>query len=237
MVIGASALLNAGSLMGGVASFQWQLNGLDLPGATNAALSIPFATWTNAGVYQVMASNHVWFCDRTTDSADGDAQPAVVRHLPRRDYGEQRWHASPRAGGVGVGPLVIFASTDLPDWAPILTNPPVIGAVEFIDPEAGNPAGRFYRAIEGAVAGSLRINIATLASPPSNRSFPLQLTGLTASGPVSIYALRILVGRHLTNPPTIGPLAAPPQASRCASMSVRRPQALAVTITTYEKHA
>ena len=55
-------------------------------------------------------------------------------------------------GASGVGPVVILASGDLQAWEPILTNPPVIGAVEFIDPEAGNQAGRFYRAVEGAVA-------------------------------------------------------------------------------------
>src|ERR1017187_10676403 len=32
---------------------------LDLPGATGAVLSIAFATWTNAGVYQVVASNQL----------------------------------------------------------------------------------------------------------------------------------------------------------------------------------
>jgi hypothetical protein len=104
--------------------------------------------------------------------------------------------------------VVILAGSDLQAWEPILTNPPVIGAVEFHDAEAGNQAGRFYRAVEGAVVGPLRIDIATLPAPASNRSLPLQLTGLTANGPVIIYASSNLVdwSAIFTNPPTIGPL-------------------------------
>ena len=56
-VVGSSTLLTAGSLGRGRASFQWQLNGLDIAGATNAALFIAFVNWTNAGIYRVIVSN------------------------------------------------------------------------------------------------------------------------------------------------------------------------------------
>jgi len=51
-------------------------------------------------------------------------------------------------GGDGTGPVVIYASTNLADWKPILTNPPFIGATNFVDPAATNFRFRFYRAGE-----------------------------------------------------------------------------------------
>jgi hypothetical protein len=104
--------------------------------------------------------------------------------------------------------VIILASSDLQAWEPILTNPPVIGAVEFIDPAAANPVGRFYRAVEGALAGPLRIDLGTPLPQASGWTLPLQLTGLTAGGPVVIYASSNLLDWRaiFTNPPTMGPL-------------------------------
>jgi hypothetical protein len=221
VTIGQPVLLNAGSLMGGVAGYQWQLNGIDLTGATSAALSIPFATWTNAGLYRVVASNQfgsvivasvvltvlrspLWF----------DTAPGGI--LMTNDGTHLRV-----LGASGVGPVVILASSDFSTWQPILTNPPAIEAVEFIDPEGGSRDSRYYRAVEGAAAGLLRIDIQPRRSPANASAFPLQLTGLTASGPVIIYASSNLLdwGAIFTNPPTIGPLQyletpAPGQAAR-----------------------
>ena len=206
--IGQSVRLNAGSLQGNLASYQWQLNGIDLPGATNAALLIPFATWTNAGLYRVLASN-------VLGSVTGPPIMLTVLRTPLY------FDTSPGGillsndgthlrvlGASGVGPVVILASGDLQAWEPILTNPPVIGTVEFIDSETGNPLGRFYRAMEGAVAGPLRIGIQPSLAPMGSATLPLQLTGLTANGPVIIYASSNLLdwSAIFTNPPTVGPL-------------------------------
>jgi hypothetical protein len=111
-------------------------------------------------------------------------------------------------GASGVGPIVVLASSNLRAWEPILTNPPAIGPVQFTDAGASDPAARFYRAVEGAVAGPLRLELATLSSSASSGPFPLRLTGLTAEGPVVIYASSNLVDWQavFTNPPTIGPL-------------------------------
>jgi len=103
---------------------------------------------------------------------------------------------------------VLLASSDLRAWEPILTNPPVIGPVQFTDDGAGNPAARFYRAVEGAAAGPLRLEMAPLDSAADGGPFPLRVTGLAAEGPVVIYASSNLVDWQpvFTNPPTIGPL-------------------------------
>ena len=161
--IGQSALLNAGALMGGLASYQWQLNGKDLAGATNAALAIPFVNWTNAGTYRVVVSN-------AFGSVTGPAMILTVMRTPL-------WFDTAPGGIVvsndgthlrvlgasGVGPVILLATSDLSAWEPILTNPPAIGAVEFIDTEAGSRAVRLYRAVEGAAAGPLGL-------PPVSRS-------------------------------------------------------------------
>ncbi len=208
VTVGQSVVLNAGSLMGVVASYQWQLNGIDLAGATNAALTIPFATWTNAGLYGVVVSNGL-------GSVTGP--PLMLTVLRNPLY----FDTSPGGilvsndgthlrvlGASGVGPVIILASSDMQAWEPILTNPPAIGAVEFIDPETNNPAGKLYRALEGATAGPLRIDIQPLLSQTRSAAPPLQLTGLTANGPVIIYASSNLLdwSAIFTNPPTVGPL-------------------------------
>ena len=48
----------------------------------------------------------------------------------------------------GHGIVVIYASTNLVDWIPILTNPPQVGTLELVDPKATNMPARYYRAEE-----------------------------------------------------------------------------------------
>ena len=51
-------------------------------------------------------------------------------------------------GAAGITPVVIYASTDLMNWTPIFTNPPVAGSVPFLDSSATGFSQRFYRAGE-----------------------------------------------------------------------------------------
>jgi hypothetical protein len=48
----------------------------------------------------------------------------------------------------GHGAIIIYSSTDLQSWQPLLTNPPVLGAFQFLDRGATNFPLRFYRAVE-----------------------------------------------------------------------------------------
>jgi alpha-tubulin suppressor-like RCC1 family protein len=145
---GTSVLLTAGSLGGARGSFQWQFNGSDLTGATNATLWLGFVTWTNAGVYRVTVSN-------LFGSVTG--QPIVLTVL-----GSRLWFDTSATGlqvtndnlhllllgASGLGPVVIYASSDLQTWQPIFTNPPVIGPLEFTDPGVGDQPAKYYRASE-----------------------------------------------------------------------------------------
>jgi GH25 family lysozyme M1 (1,4-beta-N-acetylmuramidase) len=49
-------------------------------------------------------------------------------------------------GARGTNPVVIDASSDLASWNPLVTNPPVYGSVQVLDPAATNFVRRFYRA-------------------------------------------------------------------------------------------
>ena len=51
-------------------------------------------------------------------------------------------------GMSALGPVTIFASSNMSDWQGIFTNPPTIGPLEFWDSPASNGTLRFYRAGE-----------------------------------------------------------------------------------------
>jgi alpha-tubulin suppressor-like RCC1 family protein len=206
--IGQPTVLSAGSPGGALANYQWQLNGMDLPGATTAALTIGFVTWTNAGLYRVIMSNALGY-------VVGPPIILTVLRTPLQFDTSLGWLQMTNGGfhlrllgASGVGPVVIYASSNFLAWQPIFTNPAVIGPLEFTDAGISSEPGRFYRATEGEAPGPLWIELATTPAQAGTGKFPLRLTGLTAEGPVVIYASSNLVDWQavFTNPPTIGPL-------------------------------
>jgi hypothetical protein len=208
VTISQSTVLSAGSLNGATADYQWQLNGMDVAGATTAALPIGFVNWTNAGSYRLVMSNALGVVVGPAITLTVLRTPLQFATSPAElRMSDDGLHLQ-LLGASGVGPIIVSASSDLLAWEPILTNPPAIGPVQFTDANAGDPAARFYRAVEGAVAGPLRLEMAMMSSSSSSGPFPLCLTGLSAEGPVVIYASSNLVDWQavFTNPPTIGPL-------------------------------
>ena len=111
-------------------------------------------------------------------------------------------------GASGTGPVVIYASSNLRDWSPIFTNPPVIGSVDFVDPAGLSFPERFYRAAELFEPAPIQFEVTGLSRDPANGTVRLEVTGLSAAGPVTIYASTNLTDwtAIFTNPPTIGPL-------------------------------
>jgi len=144
---GESAMLTSGSLGKAMATYQWQFNGTNIVGATNAALVLASASWADAGIYQVTVSNALgtvtgppislsvppFRFDRSARSADGTTLRLV--------------------GSSGVNQVVIYASTNLLDWQPIHTNAPSVGPIDFTDPQSLLLPQRFYRGVE--VAGAI----------------------------------------------------------------------------------
>jgi hypothetical protein len=72
-VYGGSATLTVTAAGTGPLSYQWQLGGVNIPGATGSSLSLSGLRWTNAGLYCVIVSNSAG----STCSA-----PAVVNVAP-----------------------------------------------------------------------------------------------------------------------------------------------------------
>ena len=138
--LGQPTVLSAGSLNGATADYQWQLNGMDVPGATTPALFIGFVNWTNAGIYRVVMSNALGCV----------VGPPIILTVLRTPL---QFDPSPAGlvmtndgihlhllGASGVGPVVVFASSNLLAWEPILTNPPVIGPMQFTDAGVEQPS-------------------------------------------------------------------------------------------------
>jgi hypothetical protein len=145
------ALVSFGTLWAGAQplSYQWQRNGIDLPGATEAAFVLEEATLADAGDYRCLARNEFgsWLGPLY--------QLAVERTTPR--FGASLFGLQFSEGGLGLeindlsghGVMVLYASSNLMQWEPIYTNPtPVLGTVRVLDADALKLPRRFYRAVE-----------------------------------------------------------------------------------------
>jgi hypothetical protein len=127
--------------------YQWQFNNADIPGATNAMLTLSGVPFTDSGNYRCIISNNL-------DSLIGPVTAVTVVGEPLRF--ETAADALQITNGVvhlrlsglaGTGPVVFFVSTNLTEWNPVLTNSPTTGSLDFDDTNATYQA-RFYRAVE-----------------------------------------------------------------------------------------
>ena len=133
--------------------YQWQFNGTNVAGGTNAWFYLPAAQSTNVGYYRVVVSNA---SGSVTSSYAGLTVGGVMP-----PQGPPGFDASPAAMQMtrqgfcltvtnltGQGEVVIWASTNLNGWQPIWTSPPVFGTLRWTNATATNTATRFYRASE-----------------------------------------------------------------------------------------
>ncbi len=129
-------------------NYQWQCNGTNILGATNASLTLSNLPLSAAGAYSCIVSNSLG------SVASAAANVTISRSTVAFDASATG--LQPTASGLqltltglsGHGPSIIYASTNFTDWQPILTNAPTLGSVQFLDPDATNLADRFYRAVE-----------------------------------------------------------------------------------------
>ncbi len=142
---GATVMMGSGLVGAFPLQYQWQFNGVNLEGATNVTLALTNVSAQNAGKYSCIASNSFG----TVTNAG--AMLKVLRSAPAF---AGAFHLSSE-GFVfqinqldGHGDIVIMTSTNLMEWAPICTNPPVSGSLQYVDPDAAKHPRRFYKAVE-----------------------------------------------------------------------------------------
>ncbi len=143
---GETVVFTPGALNLRLATYQWQFNGTNIPGATNSALVLANVGWTNSGIYRVIVSNAVGSLSSPLMSLN---VPALIFNIPTYNFlttnGSVQMHLT---GSSGVNPVTILASSDLVKWEPVFTNPPTIGPIDFTDMPPTGLSQRYYRAIE-----------------------------------------------------------------------------------------
>ena len=203
---GSAITLNASVMGSQPLNYQWQFNGTNLAGATNAMLTLTNLPVTVAGSYHCLVSNALG------SVITSDAALTVTRQPLRFDVSPNSLQITNGSlhlrllNLAGAGPVLIEASSDLITWKPVYTSGPVVGTLEFLDADAANHPQRFYRATEGAAISitPLRFDVSAM----TNGGFNLGLSGLTGHGNIVIHTSSNLVNWEpiLTNPPVVGSL-------------------------------
>jgi len=139
---GGSTTFAVTNLFGvGPFTYQWQCNNTNISGATNASLSLTNLQWNQSGTYSVAVSNGY---GAVTNGATLSVVPLLFI-TPGTMLTTNGFQFSVNFA-YATNAVVIFASTDLVNWVPVLTNPPGGGPV-FFDSGATNFPQRFYRAV------------------------------------------------------------------------------------------
>ena len=122
--------------------YQWQWNGANLPGATDAILTLNSVSAVQAGNYTVTVSNVMGNVSATAALAvNQPAAPAfsATRLLPDRQF-------EFTLGGTAGARYVIEYSDELVQWQELTSVTMTASSATLSDPEAGTKSKRFYRA-------------------------------------------------------------------------------------------
>ena len=136
-LIGKSVSMSVNASGFGTLKYQWQINGTNLPSATGRILTIQNIKASQTGTYTVMVYNSAGTAS-TSAFVSVMATPAAILTMLPQPGGQFGFQVS----GVDGYKYVVQASSDLNNWVSVTTNTsPFI----FIDTNAGNYGGRFYR--------------------------------------------------------------------------------------------
>jgi hypothetical protein len=143
---GQTIVFSAGNLGNRLATYQWQFNGVDIPGATNSTLVLGNAYWPNSGNYRVIVQNTVGtLTGPTLTLTIPPFKLDVVGYDVMNTNGAFRLRLT---GSSGLNPVTIYTSTNLVDWESIFTNPPTTGTIDYTNTLPAGTGQRFYRAVE-----------------------------------------------------------------------------------------
>jgi len=145
---GSNSTLTAFAVGAPPLSYQWQLDGVDIDDATNANFTVSDATLASIGGYRCIITNvsgSVTSAVANVSVVFGSPQFELLNPAPKSDSSG----FSARIKGLsGQGPVTIYATTNMTDWFPIVTNPATPDQIDFTDPNATNDPIRYYRAAE-----------------------------------------------------------------------------------------
>jgi hypothetical protein len=144
-VAGATTTFTASTIGQGPFTYQWQFNGTNLDSATNTTLVCTNVQPSNAGTYGVIVTNAF---GNVSASASLMVQPFVFASSSTNPLFTTNGLRLQLAGVFATNSVILYASTDLVNWLPILTNSAATGAVQFLDSSATNLPLRFYRTAE-----------------------------------------------------------------------------------------
>ncbi len=142
VVVAGSALV----LQAGIASaapppaYQWRLNGVDIPHATNSSYTLPGVQFAQRGVYTVVASN---FAGSITNTVATLAVQVPFHLEPETALGVTRF----RAVATAPQPVVLSLSTNLNQWNPLFTNRSPDALIFYLDDGSAQRNHTFYRLV------------------------------------------------------------------------------------------
>jgi len=120
-------------------TYQWKFNGINLPSATNSALTLSKITADQAGAYSVTVANGT---TSTSSTATLTVYSTAAATLTPDVQASGQFALA--VTGVPGYQYVVQASTNLVDWIPVQTN---TAPFTFVDTDAGNFRQRFYRSV------------------------------------------------------------------------------------------
>ena len=140
LTVGHSATFTVGAYGAPLLAYQWWLNGLSVPGATNAMLSIPNAFPANAGAYRVVVTNA--YGSVTSTPAGLSVLPLYIT-LPAKKLANGQFQITfDTASGVNYE---VDSSSDLVHWSPWLYVSGNGQPLTLSDPGVNGNAQRYYR--------------------------------------------------------------------------------------------
>jgi alpha-tubulin suppressor-like RCC1 family protein len=145
---GSNSTLTAFAVGAPPLTYQWQFNGTNLEGATNANFMLPSASTASVGGYRCIVAN----TSGSVTSAVANISvvfgpPQFELFSPPPAFDSSGFSARIKSLS-GAGPVTVYASTNLADWFPIATNPAGPNQIDFIDTDATNQPARYYRVTE-----------------------------------------------------------------------------------------